>query len=324
MLMRTDFTQQVLRQAVTLFFQNYDEVAPVWEGLLNHRDVTQPVVQSATMLGMGDLEEVREGETLTYDKPSLGWSNSGLSRSFGKGLSFSKELYDDTQWTNMFFELVRQTAANYPRTRDRFYARYFNNGALLTGHEVFNASLPGVYDDPTGNFIYDGKPFFADAGNAHPTKMSNQKIVNYFALPLTIDNLKLVYTHMITSNATDEQGNRIMLRPDTLVVPPELAIEAEEILSAQFMPCTTGTPSIKNVMYNKFDIVVWHHLTAADGWFLMTRKKGITALTRSKPEIDVWYDQETRAYKATIYCRFGGMVDDPRYVIGCNLPQTLP
>ena len=323
MLMRTDFTQQVLRQAVDLFFQNYDEQPPVWEGILAHREIDRPVVQSSTMLGMGDLEEVREGESIAYDKPSLGWSNSGRSRSFGRGLAFSKELYDDTQWTNMFFELIRQTAQNYPRTRDRFYARFFNNGALLTGDEVFNASLPGVYDDPTGGFIYDGKSFFADSANAHPTKMSNQKIVNYFGLPLTADNLELVYTKMTTANSTDEQGNRIMIRPDTLVVPPELEMEATRILGAEFMMSTTGTPSIKNVMYKRFKLIVWHHLTSADGWFLMTRKKGITALTRQKPEIDVCYDQETRAYKATVFCRFGGMVAAPRYICGCNIPQTL-
>lgn len=322
-LIRNDFTRWIVKESTELFYDTYQAVPEVWTSLFTERDITTPYVHTNTVLGMGDLEEKKEGEPLAYDQPTLGWEVLGRVRTFGKGIAFSMELYQDTQVRNLFFDLVQQLASAYPRTRDRYFAQFFNYGALTSGHEVFNATIPGLMSDPTGNFIYDSKPFFADAANPHPLKETDKTIQNYFALPLTYENLVLVYTHATTKNNIDESGNKIILRPDTLVVPPALEIPALKILTAEFLPSESGTPSIRNPLYKKFRVIVWHHLTDDDGWFLVERGKGLKALNRMNLEIDFYVDEDTRQYKGNVLCRFGGYVDNCRYTIACNTPQSL-
>lgn len=321
-LVRNDFTRWIVRESTQLFYDSYTAVPEVWTGLFEERDVATPYIHTNSIIGLGDLEERKESEPTPYDQPTLGWEVYGRVRTFAKGVSFSMELYSDTQAQGLFFDLVRQLADNYPRTRDRFFARFFNEGAKLAGHEVFDATLPGVLPDPTGKFIYDGKPFFADAGNLHPLKMAAGGIQNYFALPLTYENLKTVYTHMTTANNVDEAGNKIVLQPDVLLVPPQLEMEALQILNAEYLPNASGTPSIKNPMYRRFRVVVWHHLTDPDGWFLLQRGKGLKALNRQSLAIDFWQDSDTEEYKGKVVCRFGGYVDNCRFTTACNTPQS--
>ena len=160
-LVRNDFTRWIVRESTQLFYDSYTAVPEVWSGLFEERDVATPYIHTNSIIGLGDLEERKESEPTPYDQPTLGWEVYGRVRTFAKGISFSMELYTDTQAQGLFFDLVRQMADNYPRTRDRFFARFFNEGAKLAGHEVFDATLPGILPDPTGKFIYDGKPFFA-------------------------------------------------------------------------------------------------------------------------------------------------------------------
>lgn len=321
-MLRSDFTRLIVNEAIDLFWREYTEVAPVWTNFFRERPVNTPLYQSSSMIGMGDLMPKKEGEPFSFDQPSMGWDFAGRVHTFGRGIEFSMELYEDTRIRNWFMELVAKMASSYPRTRDRFYAQYFNQGALLTGHPVFNASIPGLYTDPTQNFVYDGKPFLADASNPHPLKMASGGIVNYFPLDLTHENLVKVWRHMVTHNNRDDNGNKIVLRPDTLVIPPTLTVQAMAILDSKFLPNAQGTPSIPNPVYRRFDVIEWPELIHDDGWFLMQRGEGMHALNRKDVEIDLWEDYETKTYKALVNCRFGGYVNDVRYIVGCNVPQS--
>lgn len=321
-MLRSDFTRLIVNEGIELFWKEYQEVSPVWTNFFRERPTTTPLYRSSTMIGVGDLMPKKEAEPFSFDQPSMGWEYAGRVHTFGKGIEFSMELYEDTQFRGWFLELVAKIAQAYPRTRDRFFAQYFNHGALLTGHPVFNASIPGLYTDPTGNMVYDGKPFFADAANPHPLKMAGMPIVNYFPLELTHENLTTVWRHMVTRNNRDENGNKIVLRPDTLLIPPSLLLKAMEILDSKFMPSMTGTPSIPNPLYRRFAVVEWPELEHEEGWFLLERGRGMHALNRKDLEIDAWVDPETKTYKALVNCRFGGYVDDIRYGCACNTQQS--
>lgn len=323
-MLRNDFTRLLTNRATEIFWENYKEVAPVWRNFFSEVNIETPYVEKQSMLGMGDLVEKPENTAFAYDTPSMGWPILGSVRSYGKAVAFSAELYSDTQFMGLFTDLVAQISQNYPRTRDRFYAQFFNKGALEAGDRVFDATVPGVKTDATGGFIYDGKPLFADADNGHPALMNQgQTYANYAALELTQENLEAVYKKMTIDNAYDEQGNKIILRPDTLVVPQELELKAIGILNAEYTATSAGVAStIRNPMYRRFQLVVWPHLTDADGWFLIQRGYGFKALLRQDPIIDVWVDNETKQYRGSVFCRFGGYVDNWRYAFACNTPQA--
>ena len=323
-MLRNDFTMALTRRGYEIFWENYQEVDNVWEGLFRQENLTgAPYVERASMIGLGDLTEKEENEPISYDAPADGWPVLGKVRTFAKGFNFSMELYEDTQIEGLFAQYVAQWGQSYQRTRDKFYAQFFNKGALLTGHDVFDNTIPGVKVDPTGKFIYDGKPFFADAANPHPTKLSDKTITNYFPLALTHENFATVYQFMTINNAFDEKGDEIDLAPDTLVIHPALRFKVKEILDSEFLPSTTGTPSIRNPLRGMVNAVIeWRRLDNPNGWFLMKRQQGLVALNRKNLALDVWIDEETKAVKATVNCRFGGYVDNCRYTTACNIAQS--
>lgn len=323
-MLRNDFTAALTRRGYEIFWENYQEVDNVWEGLFRQEPLdTGAYIERASMIGLGDLQEKAENEPISYDMPADGWPVLGKVRTFARGFAFSMELYEDTQIENLFSQYVAQWGQSYQRTKDRFYSRFLNEGALLTGSEVFDNTIPGVKVDPTGKFIYDGKPFFADAGNAHPMKLSDRTIVNYFPLALTHENFATVYQAMTINNAFDEKGDEIDLAPDTLVIHPSLKFKVKEILDSEFLPSTIGTPSIRNPLRGLVNAVIeWRRLADPNGWYLMQRQRGMVALSRKNLSLDVWIDPETKQVKANVNCRFGGYVDNCRYTTACNIQQS--
>jgi len=327
---RTDFTKYLLKLGYEVFWDNYDEIGSVWEQLVDEEDTDKPYVERMSMSGLDDLEEKGEDEPIKYDKMADGWPILGKVRTFAKGIAFSMELYEDTQIEQLFSQAVASWSKAYTRTRDRFYARFFNEGALLSGSDVFDNSIPGVKLDPTGKFIYDGKPFFADAGNPHPLRHSPDTIVNYAPLPIdesvsldvATQNLIDVYQKMTIDNAKDEKGDEILVTPDTIVIPPALKFRVNQILNSDYFPKLDSTPSAINPLKGMLDVVVWPRLKDPTGWFLVERKRGLKALNRKDVTIDVWEDPETKQIKASVVCRFGGYVEDVRYTFGCNIAQS--
>ena len=69
----------------------------------------------------------------------------------------------------------------------------------------------------SGNFIYDGKPFFA---SAHPDKVGNTYANATASGSLTHTNLKTIYTTYTSTNNRDERGQIVTITPDTLLIPP--------------------------------------------------------------------------------------------------------
>ena len=320
---RTDFTQALVKRGYEVFWDEYPEVQDVWTALFKEDQVNTPFVERSSMIGLGDLEEKPEGEPFSYDRPADGWPVLGRVRTFGRAIAFSMELYEDTQIENLFAQTVGQWAQSYQRTRDRWYSRFFNEGSWTTGSPVFDNTVPGVKIDPTGRFIYDGKPFFTDAGNPHPTKLSDITMVNYFPLPLTHENFQMVWKHMTLNNSFDEKGDEIDLVPDTLLIHPNLRFKAQEILNSEFLPNTATTPSIRNPLRRIVpNIIEWRRLKDENGWFLLQRQRGMTALNRKELVLDVWEDPETKEVKANVNCRYGGYVDNHRYSIACNTSQS--
>lgn len=322
-LQRTDFTQALVKKGYEVFWDEYPEVQDVWTGLFAEENVTTPYVERSSMIGLGDLEEKQEGEPFSYDRPADGWPVLGRVRTFGRAIAFSMELYEDTQIENLFSQTVAQWAQSYQRTRDRWYARFFNEGAWTNGSPVFDNTVPGVKVDPTGRFIYDGKPFFTDSANPHPTKLSDIVIANYFPLELTHENFQLVYKHMTLNMSYDEKGDEIDLVPDTLLIHPNLRFKAQEILASEFLPNSATTPSIRNPLRRIVpNVIEWRRLKDENGWFLLMRQRGMKALNRKELVLDVWEDPETKEVKANVNCRYGGYIDNCRYGVACNVSQT--
>ena len=233
-------------------------------------------------IGLGDLLEKPEGEDLQTEKPMESYTIVVKNRTFGRKTQLTYETVEDSQKIdNLISATVGTWGKSLPRTKDKFYAKFFNKGAYDAGHDVFNNTITGVITDSSGALIYDSYPFF---DTAHPDRVGNTYSNFESAHTLTHDNMKTDYTTFVSTNAKDERGENIELSPDTLLIPPALKFTAQVILNTTTLPGSMDNDV--NVLSAIVDPLEWAHLDDTDAWFLGTKKKGLMATDRQDVQID--------------------------------------
>lgn len=323
---RNDFTEALKKEGYKWYWSAYDEIPTTFQEVFAEETIDAAYTKETSAVGLNDLKEKPESEPIKTDAPHEGYPIYGKVRTFASKVVWSMELYDDAQIASLFQKTVASWGDAVPRTKDRWYADFFNKGAFTAGHDIFNNTIPDVISDPSGDVCYDGLPFFTPTG----TKRSSIAGGTYFnasaSLGLDATGLQTVWNYMTVSNAYDEKDDEIIIEPDTLMVSPSYKFLGEELLqynninTTAFMISTTkpATQSLKG----RLKLIVWPRLTDTDCWIMGCAKKGIVALTRMNEQIDFYRDNETKAYVATIVVRFGGYVRNWRYWYGCNLPTS--
>lgn len=96
----------------------------------------------------------------------------------------------------------------------------------------------------------------------------------------------------------DDKGQKILVKPDTLVIPPDLEKEANILLKSTGR---TGTNYNElNPYQNRLNVVVWDYLTSTQAWFVLD--SGLHQLNffwRIRPEFsqDESFDTDAALYK---------------------------
>ena len=330
------WTSKITSDAYELFFDSLPAPNEPWREFCEiEEDTSRILVQTDSLAYAGELEIWEEGDSLVYETPKDGYTVYGRVRFFRKGRKIS---WHQKQVKDMEAELMRQIknwAEALAYTRNKWIKTMLEEGAKTAGHSVFNQSISAssgaAWTDPTGNFIYDNKPFFGDdqrnAGGCdyrHPVKADPSILLrNYQALPLNYDNLVAVYNEM-KQNGIDDYGRKISIRPNILLVPPALEITARQLVEADYMPHDSTTPSKPNPFKGVLNVLVWDELEDQDAWYLIdSRMKGIVVFDNPEDvDINVWVDPDTREVRCDITAKFGAYVRNWRPFYACNLAQS--
>ena len=317
---RSDFSEAMKRDMYDYYldWEQYTEIAPVYEQIFDIVQSGAAYEKFNSAIGLGDLLEKPEGTDLIADAPLEGYTIYCKNRTFGRMLRFTFESVEDNQ---KFPDFLRTQVGTWRealiRTKDRFYVKFFNYGALTAGNDVFDNTITGVVDDPTTVVTYDNFPFF---DNAHPDKVGNTYINWVQTLALSPDNLETQWETYTSSNNRDERGNEIDLMPNVLLIPPGLNFTAQRILRTSQIPGSADNDV--NVLQNIVTPLVWQRLSDADAWFLGALKKGLMGLDRMAPEMDFYQDETSKDYYATILYRFGGCVTNWRHWMSHSLAAS--
>lgn len=195
--------------------------------------------------------------------------------------------------------------------KDDFIAGMFQKGSLTAGDATyFDGSFPGEAD-PYPKFIYDGLPWF---DTAHTLSGSSTTLANHVVTnPISQANIQTRLTAMTSTNAINGRGERIMIRPDTLLVPPGLEFDAKVIMGS--MQAVGSGNNDVNPIAGRLVVVPWNALSdaaSASSWWLGARGKGLRIYDSGAPE--VWVVQEDNG-DITINTQyyFGAAVDDFRF-----------
>lgn len=321
MIVRSGFPELMQKTMYDYFDEaiEYEQLDVVYPKLFDVKTITGGYVKKTNMLGMGQLTERQEADDITNMNPLEGWSPVHKVRIFSKSFELSKTFVDDTpeeKITDILQELARGWAQGLINTKESFAASLFNYGGYTAGHDVFNNSIPGVVDDPSGDLLYDGKPFFNLTGNNRTAKNGSTYYNGIAANNFNATNLQTAYNLMAVSNAYDEKGEKIALKPDVVVFNPALHFTVKSVLE------NTDTANGKSVVQGLVQPIEWSYLTDSDAWFLGKAKKGLKWYERQAPVIEFYQNPKNKNYYVTIDTRFGAGVDNWRFWQGNNFSTS--
>jgi len=120
-------------------------------------------------------------------------------------------------------------------------------------------------------------------------------------------------------NATDSRGLRMNLMGKKLIVPSNLAFEAERILKSNLQNDTANNAvnAMKSMGLLPEGVMVWRYLTDTDAWFIKTdAPEGLKLFNRRAVSFQKDSDFDTSNYKHKATERYSGGWADWRGVYG--------
>lgn len=323
MAFRSQFTELMTRDMYGWFLERYATHNPVYPQLFEVREMTGGYDKNTSGIGLGQLSERKEGNEIVASNLMEGFTVLCKARTFSDSFFMTMEFVEDStpeKIGNVIQQFAGTWAQGVTATKETFAAKFFNRGGFLLGDDVFNNTITGVVDDPTGDLIYDGKPFFALSGNNHPAKDGSTYYNSLGALPLSDANLKTAYNLITNTNNRNERGEIIALSPDVLVTSPNLRFTAKALLESERITgsANNGINSVQNLVNH----IEWQYITGSDDWYLGKAKSGIVFYERKQPVIDVYQNEIDKKYYVTIDTRFGATVENWRPWVGANLSTS--
>lgn len=262
-------------------------------------------------------EDGEQPQSATYGE---GYARQLGAKKFRREISIPYDLLDavdaKTQVVDLVQNFVRKFSAYAMQVKDATMAGMLQKGTLSAGStQWFDQAYRGAPDDNRG-FIYDGKPMFAASGNAHPLKFAtnagSQGVNLTASLALDAAGLNTGYSAASVTNAIDEAGRQISLKPTHLVAGSALRGTVMSVLESQNLPGSANN----DINYNRgllapfiFDLLT----DDADAWWLLTEGASFTATDSGAPVMRTTRDDRRNLLAVSCEFRFGLCVEDWRY-----------
>jgi len=308
-------------KAETVMLEQYDAQPKMYQTLCDVRPVSETNLygKNGTVIqGAGRFKKREDGAEIEADNPEQGPTWYCKIQPYGRRLDLPDRLVEGSsagQIANMIREFAMDFGESAGLDKDDHVAGMWQKGSLTAGSlEYFDGRwVNGA--DPHPKYVYDGLPWFDTAHTltGSSTTMSNHAV----SRALTSANLQTTLTEIRTGLSLDERGQRIRLRPDTLIVPPELEFTARTVLESVLLP--GGQNNDANVVRGALDLVVWDALTdtaSAAAWWVSQRGRGVVCFDEA-PRIKLVRDDLKGQWQLLAEFNFGAAVKNVRYDF-CN------
>lgn len=318
----------VARDAYPAMFQAYDAEQVVFPRICEVRTAPPGMLgdKGYVIAGLGDPMVLRDGQEVPADSFEQAYTWRIKIDRWGRRLDIPKRLMEAADASEkipaMISEFSRNWGSRFALKKDEFVAGIFQKGTIAAGNRTyFDNSFPNETDSNAG-FIYDGKPFFAATGNGHPLASNSATPFNLTAaLALSSSNIQTVLTTMRDTNAVDDRGQKIMVNPNVLVIPPALEFSAKTILNSVQVAGSANNDA--NVIRGALDPIVWRYLTDdTDSWYVGEAGKGVRVYDGGQPRLETMYDAKTQTMSIVAITDFGAGVVDWRPWYACNKATT--
>jgi hypothetical protein len=247
----------------------------------------------------------------TYGEKELTWKTRLEPREFTGGMEIRRKLIED----NMY------PGAELPNSVNGQAAGLASSLAIHHEKSAANVFINAFTDSGVDDEGFDiaGADGVGLCSTAHKHSASNTATQsNEGTLSLTKANLQT--TALLMREFTDDKSNLVSMKPDTLLVPPELEDTALEIVGSTLDP--TSANNTINTVRGRYNVVSWDYLTDANAWFLIDsplKDEHLVWLTRVAPQfLDGKLDESTMIAYFTGYSRYSRGFSSWAWVYGQN------
>jgi hypothetical protein len=194
--------------------------------------------------GLTTYDEKTAGAEPTTDQMRQEAQKDWVHVAYGKKIPIERELVEDQEW-GLLGEVGIQLGTLAAQTMEV-------NGAAL-----FNDAFAGsTYTDAYGLSICNDAHLNAAGGNSQDNSGTNS--LNYSGLNTTRTAMR---------KFTNAEGDKLSVRPDLLLVPTDLEMDAWELLKSALKPGTTNN-NANFYAGAGFSLGVVDHFTDTNAWFM--------------------------------------------------------
>ena len=265
----------------------YDEYPVEYTDLFDTYTSRKQFEEDVGISSFGLAVQKPEGSPITYDTERQGFITRYNHTVFALGFIVTREIYEDDQYDVVGQRKAQGLAFSMRQTKE------------IVAANVYNRAFDSNY---TGG---DGVQMIA---NNH-ANFAGGTWSNVISTAADLSEASLEQACIDIGGFTNDRGLLIKVLPKTLIIPRQLAFEAQRILK------TAGRVGTDNNDINALKdmglipkIVVNHYLTDQDAWFIRTDvQHGLKYFERRGDEfgMDEDFDTENAKYKATGRYSFG-------------------
>jgi phage major head subunit gpT-like protein len=261
---------------------------------------TKDTYRTSSVGTFGDIGEF--SGTVTYDDVYQGYDATITPKEYASGFQIQRKLFDDDLYGVMDGK-PKGLATAVQRTRQKHGAQLFNNAFSL---------------DTTWNSFTENVPL---CSNSHTTTSGASTATGFDNLATTaLSATALAAARIQMVNFRGDRAERISIKPDLILYPPDLYQQAFEIVESLGLPDTPNNN--RNVHEGQYKLVEWNYLTDTNNWFLIDQvmmKDALYWVDRVTAEFAMVEEFDTLVGKWRVYERYGQGHNEWRFVLGSQV-----
>lgn len=283
-LMTTGNTSQTRdRTLEKIFFDEYSRYSPMFQEVFKVSSWKERTLKEGQFIGLGGMTETSESHPLDFEVLEQGNTKEISFPAYRLGIQLSRETIDD-DIHGITKKITTEMGKSSAYQKD------------LLAWDVLNTAFVTTYR--TGK---DGYALCSDTHYLASTDFSTTALDNKSTAALSYTSLEAAKNHY--NRMKNEKNIPIYMRPDLLIIPPELEWEAQELLLSEYKPlisnAAAGTATDNTYNYNSaagmnLKYMVVPFLTSTTAWFLLDSKTAdLRFIWRVMPEYKDSIDDNT-------------------------------
>ena len=246
-------------------------------------ETTNQSKEVVTGIGAMGLMQPWKG-TVHYDSPEALWDKTYTVKKYSTGIKIDRDLWDDALYAEAKNRVQRAILAVH-RTRQLHATSVFDN-----------AFTAGAYAGP------DGVALCSATHDLSPTQTSSHQVN---AGSSTFSKAAIEATRIAMMNFTDDRGQKLLIVPDTIIIPPNLEEQALEYNNSVGRSDTANRAD--NVRKGAYNILTLPLLSDSNNWFMIDSqlaKQYLMWFERRKPIPEQEADFDTEVLKWKLVSRY--------------------